>query len=67
MRHAAPLFDPIVYRGATNKRRFYEELTMPRNLVVLGDAVCVFNPSYGQVHLRRQLLDVTMRRHVRIL
>ena len=44
MRHATPLFDPIQYKGATNKRRFYEEVQLPRNLVVLGDAVCTFNP-----------------------
>ena len=44
MRHATPLFDPIAYKGATNKRRFYEEVDLPRNLVVLGDAVCTFNP-----------------------
>jgi len=48
MRVAKPLFDPVAYRGATNRRRFYEEVTLPRNLVVLGDAVCTFNPAYGQ-------------------
>ena len=49
MRHATPLFDLMSYKGATDKRRFYEEVTLPRNLVVLGDAVCTFNPAYGQV------------------
>ena len=48
MRHATPLFDPISHKGATNKRRFYEEVKLPRNLVVLGDAVCTYNPAYGQ-------------------
>ena len=33
MRHAKPLWEPKTYRGATNKRRFYEEITMPKNLV----------------------------------
>ena len=33
MRHAKPLWEPKTFRGATNKRRFYEEITMPRNLV----------------------------------
>jgi 2-polyprenyl-6-methoxyphenol hydroxylase-like FAD-dependent oxidoreductase len=48
MLHGTPLFEPQPYRGATDKRRFYEEVTIPRNLVVLGDAVAVLNPSYGQ-------------------
>ncbi len=48
MRVAKPLFDPVAYRGATNRRRYYEEVALPRNLVVLGDAVCTFNPAYGQ-------------------
>ena len=50
MRHGTPLFEPQPYRGATDKRRFYEEVVLPRNLVVLGDAVCVFNPFVRTGH-----------------
>lgn len=44
-----PVSSIYCYRQTENRWRHYEKLaSMPRSLVALGDAVCVFNPSYGQ-------------------
>lgn len=32
------------YRGAHNKRHYYEDVALPENLVIIGDAVAHFNP-----------------------
>ena len=66
MRHATPLFDPISYKGATNKRRFYEEVELPRNLVVLGDAVCTFNPAYGQGMTTASLHALALQKQLQV-
>ncbi|MEG4058730.1 MULTISPECIES: 2-polyprenyl-6-methoxyphenol hydroxylase-like oxidoreductase [unclassified Microcoleus] len=50
------------YRGTENRLRHYERLSCyPENLLIIGHAVCAFNPIYGQgmtvAALDAQMLD----------
>jgi hypothetical protein len=49
LKHARPISPIYGYRRIENRWRHYEHLRrQPDNFLVLGDAVCALNPSYGQ-------------------
>jgi hypothetical protein len=49
LRAASPLSDLQMWRNTTNRLRQFERMPVwPDGLAVLGDAVCSFNPVYGQ-------------------
>jgi 2-polyprenyl-6-methoxyphenol hydroxylase-like FAD-dependent oxidoreductase len=49
IKHAEPLTPVYGYRRTENRLRHYEQLARrPDGFVLVGDAVCAFNPVYGQ-------------------
>lgn len=45
---AKPLSPISIYHAPGNRLRHYEQARQPEGFVVVGDAVCTFNPVYGQ-------------------
>ena len=63
---AEPLTPIKTHRGTENRvRRFELAKQMPENFLLLGDAVCAFNPVYGQGMTIASLAALTLQKCLR--
>ncbi|MTE19486.1 FAD-dependent oxidoreductase [Streptomyces sp. TRM43335] len=63
LRTAEPLDEPVRTRYPASARHHYEKLTRHLDgFLVTGDALCTFNPAYGQGMTAAALQSLTLRR-----
>jgi 2-polyprenyl-6-methoxyphenol hydroxylase-like FAD-dependent oxidoreductase len=63
IRTAKPLSEPVVTRYPGSIRRHYEQVTdLPQDYLVAADALCSFNPFYGQGMTVAALEGLTLTR-----
>ncbi|MCY0928721.1 FAD-dependent monooxygenase [Streptomyces sp. H27-H1] len=68
IRDATPLSAPTAFRNTANEWRHYERLERwPAGFVVLGDAVCRFNPVYGHGMTVAALAAEALAKEIRTL
>jgi 2-polyprenyl-6-methoxyphenol hydroxylase-like FAD-dependent oxidoreductase len=65
---AEPISEVVGYRYPASVRRHYEKLTrVPAGFLLIGDALCSFNPTYGQgmtsAALQAETLDQLLKEH----
>lgn len=58
---AEPVSPVYGYRRTANRLRHYEKTRLPEGFLVLGDAACVLNPSYGQGMTAAALSAIALR------
>lgn len=65
IKDAEPVSPVYRYHRTANRRRRYDKVRLPENFLVLGDAACLLNPSYGNgmtaVALASETLDGCLR------
>lgn len=61
IKNAEPVSPVHGYRRTANRLRHYEKTRLPEGFLVLGDAACVLNPSYGQGMTAAALSAVALR------
>jgi 2-polyprenyl-6-methoxyphenol hydroxylase-like FAD-dependent oxidoreductase len=60
-----PVDDPVRFKFPASVWRHYEQLTsFPDGLLVMGDAVCSFNPVYAQGMTVAGMEALTLRKHL---
>ena len=63
---ATPISPIYGYRRTENRFRHFEGIKLPEQFLVMGDALCCFNPVYGQgmtvAALEAQVLDACLRK-----
>jgi 2-polyprenyl-6-methoxyphenol hydroxylase-like FAD-dependent oxidoreductase len=63
---AEPVDDAVRFKFPASVWRRYDQLTrFPENLLVMGDAVCSFNPIYAQGMTVSGMEALTLREHLR--
>jgi 2-polyprenyl-6-methoxyphenol hydroxylase-like FAD-dependent oxidoreductase len=64
---AEPVDEPVQFKFPASVWRHYEQLTrFPGGLLVMGDAVCSFNPVYAQGMTVAGMEALTLRKHLQI-